>query len=162
MLFPNAFSWFGIILSLPFGALLAIVCLIALFKEKRRQWPALAIVLIAFVVYLAFAHLLNWGALANFYLHRRYYETTARALIMAHTDVERKQICGDRCWLMSTDPPRPSFHYVDGFLNWYDIVYDPSGAVMTIKTYDEKRKISFYFRSARHLTGDWYLCHFSD
>jgi hypothetical protein len=144
------------------SAVLLILSLIALFKDKRRWRPTLTIGLVVFTVYAALAHLTHFGALANFYLHRRYYEATARSMVVARTDSERKQICGDDCWMMTTDPSRVAFHYVDGFLNWDDIVYDPSGGVVAPMTYDERYRMNFYFRSAEHLTGDWYLCHFSD
>lgn len=162
-IFPVRFlSWFALLVSLPVAVVLAILSLVALFKDKRGLWPALSIVLVVVTVYVGLAHLLRFGALANFYLHRRYYETTARSMTIARTDAERKQICGDDCWLMSTDPSRVAFHYVDGFLNWDDIVYDPSGGVIAPMTVDDRFRMNTYFRSAEHLTGDWYLCHFSD
>ena len=162
-IFPLGFlSWLAIILSLPLAMVLLILSLVALVKDKRRRWPALSIALIVLVFYVAITQLMYWGALANFYLHRQYYEATAHAVLIAQADSERKQICRDDCWIMSTDPSRVAFHYVDGFLNWHDIVYDPSGSVMKPKTVDERFRISGYFRSAEHLSGDWYLCHFAD
>ena len=53
-------------------------------------------------------------------------------------------------------------HCVHGFLNWHDIVYDPSGTVASIKTWDEKKRLDIYFIRAEHLTGDWYIGHFGD
>jgi len=162
-IFPVRFlSWLALLVSLLVAVVLAILSLVALFKDKRRLWPALSIVLVVVTVYVGLAHLLHFGALANFYLHRRYYETTARSMVIARTDSERKQLCGNDCWLMSTDPSRVAFHYVDGFLNWDDIVYDPSGGVIAPMTVDDRFRMNTYFRSAEHLTGDWYLCHFSD
>ena len=49
-----------------------------------------------------------------------------------------------------------------GFLNWQDIVYDPSGEIIAINTWDDRKKFNTYFIGARRLTGDWYLAHFGD
>jgi len=162
-LFPVPFlSWFALLVSLLVAVVLMILSFVALFKGKRRLWPILSMVIVVLTVYVALVHLMYFGAFANFYFHRRYYETTARSMVIARSDAERKQICGNDCWLMSTDPSRVAFHYVDGFLNWDDIVYDPSGGVMAPMSVDERFRMNTYFRSAEHLTGDWYLCHFSD
>jgi hypothetical protein len=163
VLFPIHFlSWFALVLSLPISVGLVILALVALFKDKRRLWPTVSIGIVVFTVYVALAHLEHFGALANFYLHRPYYEATVRSMLNADTDSEQKQICGDGCWMMSHDPPRVAFHYIHGFLNWDEIVYDPSGVVSTPMSVDERFRMNTYFRSAKHLTGDWYLCHFSD
>jgi len=162
-IFPLPFlSWFAIPLSVPIAVVLLILSLVALVKDKQRRWPALSIPLVALVLYVALTQLMHWGALANFYLHRGYYEATAHACLTVQDDSEGIQICRDDARLMSRDPSRVAFHYVDGFLNWHDIVYDPSGSLITPKTVDEKFRINTYFRSAEHLTGDWYLCHFAD
>jgi hypothetical protein len=162
-IFPVGFlSWFAIVLSWPVAGVLLILSLIAMFKDKRRWWPTVSIGLVMLTFYVALAHVMHFGALANFYLHRQYYEATARSMVVARTDSERKQICRGECWIMSTDPSRVAFHYVDGLLNWHDIVYDPSGGVLAPMTFDGKFQVNAYFRSAEHLTGDWYLCHFSD
>jgi hypothetical protein len=155
-------SWFALLLSLLTGFVVLILSVVALFKDKRRQWPILAAGLNVLTVYLALFHLMYFGAFGNFYLHRRYYETTARAMIAAPSESERERICGNNCMLMSSDPPRVAFHYVAGYLNWHDIVYDPSGAVVRAKSYDERKQLNVYFGGAEHLTGDWYLCHFGD
>lgn len=63
---------------------------------------------------------------------------------------------------MSPDRGPVAFHYVHGFLNWHDIIYDPSGQVVAIKSWDERKRFDTYFIRAEHLTGDWYLGHFGD
>lgn len=82
-------------------------------------------------------------------------------MIAAKDDEERKRICGEECWLLH-DRDRVAFHYVHGFLNWHDIIYDPSGKVLALKSWDDKKRFDMYFVSAEHLTGDWYLGHFGD
>ncbi len=59
---------------------------------------------------------------------------------------------------------RVSFHYAHGFLNWYDLVYDPTGTLATISKEEHVRReqINGYFIEASHLSGNWYLGHFGD
>jgi hypothetical protein len=162
--FPNLLpivSGFAILLSLPIAFALLVLSLIALFKDKKRLWPVVSIALIALVSYLALTQLLRWGAVANLYLNRRHYDATKNSVIAASTD-QRERLCGDECWIMSNDPPRVAFHFIHGFLNWHDIVYDPSGDVVRTRDYDERKRLNVYFISAEQLTGDWYLCHFGD
>jgi hypothetical protein len=162
--FPNLLpivSGFAILISLPVAFALLVLSFIALFKDKKRVWPVVSIALIALVSYLALTQLMRWGAFANLYLNRRHYEATKNSVIAADTD-QRDQLCGDECWVMSSDPPRIAFHFIHGFLNWHDIVYDPSGAVVRTKDYDARKRLNVYFGDAQHLTGDWYLCHFGD
>ena len=83
-------------------------------------------------------------------------------MLAARDDAERQSICGEKCWLLSSDERRVAFHYVHGFLNWHDIIYDPSGKVVAIKTLDDRKRFDSYFISAEHLTGDWYLGHYGD
>jgi len=103
-----------------------------------------------------------WGALAHLYLNKAKYERTAQRMLAAQNDVERRNVCGEKCWLVSADRGRVAFHYVHGFLNWHDIIYDPSGRVVAIKSWDERKQFDTYFISAEHLTGDWYLSYFAD
>jgi hypothetical protein len=93
-------------------------------------------------------------------LNKRTYETTAQRMLAAKNDVDRQRICGEKCWRLSSD--QVAFHYIHGFLNWHDIIYDPRGKILAIKSWDERRQLNMYFISAEHLTGDWYLGHFGD
>ena len=83
-------------------------------------------------------------------------------MLAARDERERQRVCGERCWLLSDNPGRVAFHYVHGFLNWQDIVYDPSGEIIAINTWDNRKKVNTYFIGAQRLTGDWYLAHFGD
>ena len=154
-------SGFAILLSLPVALVLFILSIVALVKDKKRLWPAVSIALILLVTFVTLTKLMRWGALANFYLNRARYESTTRTILAAPIN-QREQLCGDNCLILSNDPPRVSFHYIHGFLNWHDIVYDPSGALVRAKDYDERKQLNLYFVSAEHLTGDWYLGHFGD
>jgi len=82
-------------------------------------------------------------------------------MLAAKNEADRQRICGEKCWLLY-HRERVAFHYVHGFLNWHDLIYDPSGKLLTLKSWDEKKRFDTYFVSAEHLTGDWYLGHFGD
>ena len=160
--FPvSAISGFAILLSVPVAVILLILTLIALIKERRKRWALVCAALILAVFFIALPRVMYWGALAHLTLFRRSYEATAQRMLAAKDDAERQSICGEECWLMS-DRRQVGFHYVHGFLNWHDFIYDPSGKVLALKSRDERQRFDMYFTSAEHLTGDWYLGHFSD
>jgi hypothetical protein len=57
-------------------------------------------------------------------------------MLAARNDVERRKICGEKCWLLSSE--QVAFHYSHGFLNWHDIIYDPGNKLLAIKSWDER------------------------
>jgi hypothetical protein len=158
---PVPVSGFAGILSVPVAAVLMILTLIALLKERRRRWPVVCAALILAVFFIALPRVMYWGALVHLYLHKRSYGATAQSMLAAKNEADRQRICGEKCWLLY-DRERVAFHYVHGFLNWHDIIYDPSGKLLTLKSWDDKKRFDMYFVSAEHLTGDWYLGHFGD
>jgi hypothetical protein len=149
-------------LLLVIAFFLVILALLALIKERNKPLPLVSIALIIGIAYIAVFKMIDWGARAHLYLNKAHYEAMAKKIVEAEDDSERKRICGEECWLLSSDPNRIAFHYVHGFLNWHDIVYDPSGGVVGAKTFDEKKRLNLYFIDAEHLAGDWYICHFGD
>jgi hypothetical protein len=165
-IFPDllpVISGFAVLLSLPIALVLFVLALIALIKEKRKLWPVVCICLILAVSYLSLRQVMYWGALTHLSLNKRRYEIAAQKMLAAQDDAERRSICGEKCWLLSSDHHGlVAFHYVHGFLNWHDIIYDPSGRLVTLKTWEERNRFNIYFISAEHLTGDWYLGHFGD
>ena len=164
--FPNVLpvvSGFVVILSLPVAVVLIILTMISLIKEKKRLWPAVGGALIVAVFFFAIPRVMYWGALVHLYLHKRTYETTAQRMLAARNDAERQTICGEQCWLISSDRGPVAFHYVHGFLNWHDLIYDPGGKILaTMSSDDERKRFDTYFISADQLTCDWYLGHFGD
>lgn len=161
--FPIRFvSGFAVILSVPIAVVLVILTLISLIKEKKRLWPALGGALIVAIFFFALPRAMYWSALVHLYLHKRTYETTAQRMLAARNEAERQEICAEQCWFVSSDRGPVAFHYVHGFLNWHDIIYDPSGKVLALRSWDERKQFDTYFISADHLTGDWYLARFGD
>jgi len=108
--------------------------LVGLMK-KRRLGLVICAVLLLSVFCGAIPRAMYWGALVHFYLNKRTYETTAQRMLAAKNDVDRQRICGEKCWLLSSD--QVAFHYIHGFLNWHDIIYDPRGKILAIKSWDE-------------------------
>ena len=121
----------------------------------------MAILLVILTTWLAMTKAFDWGAWVHFRLNRGKYEAKLSKVLSVNSRAERERICGGECWIMSDASNRVAFHYVDGFLNWQDFVYDPSGAVM-VQDWDAKKQIDTYLRGAKHLSGDWYLVHFGD
>jgi hypothetical protein len=149
----------------PFIAIpLLIFSLFALIKEQNRIYPALTIPVIIIVFFAAVAKGFSWGARAHFYLNKSKYQSIVAKVLTVQDEKEREKICGDGgedCWILSSSPTRISFHYHHAFLNWYDFVYDPTGAVNQ-KDISKPHELNVYLFGAEHLTGDWYLGHFGD
>lgn len=145
-----------IIFCLLVTLVLSILSYIALFNEKRKLQPILAIVLIIAISYFSINKLIIWGTWIHFFLNKGYYEAKLKQVLEAGED-EREKTCGRECYVRSQSPLQVGFHYAHGFLNWTDIVYDPSGSVT------QKERPSYgYLVASEHLTGNWYICHFSD
>jgi hypothetical protein len=149
-------------LFFPFlGMILMAFSFIVLLRQKNKFQPVFAILMVAVISLAVLKKGVSWGATAHFYINKNRYETVVAKVLSARDDAEREKICGDDCWLLSDTPTRIAFHYAHGFLNWHDIVYDPTGAVKT-QDIDQKHQISIYFRGAELLEGNWYLGHFAD
>src|SRR2546428_3910553 len=117
------------LLSLLLTAVLALLCVIALFIDRPKLWAALAILLVALTTVAVFKTFGSWGAWMHFHIHKGRYETIVRQVLATSTEEERKKICSGDCWLYSDEPVRVAFHYAHGFLNWHDIIYDPTSKV---------------------------------
>ena len=154
-------SGFAPILSLPIAVVLMILTLIALIKERNKLGPVVCVALILVIFFLALPRVMYWGALAHLYLNKQTYETSAQRVLAAQDEDTQKRICGEECWVLRSKN-QMAFHYVHGFLNWHDIIYDPRGEVLAMKSWDEKNRFDIYFIDAEHLAGDWYLGHFGD
>jgi hypothetical protein len=163
-IFPNVLpflSGFALLLSLPIGFVLFILTVIALIRDIRKVWPVICLLILA-VSYFSLRHVTYWGARAHLYLNQNRYKSLALKMVAAGDEIERRSICQEECWIVSHDYGAVAFHYVHGFLNWDDIIYDPSGKIVALKTWDERKQFNTYFISAEHLTGDWYLGYFGD
>jgi hypothetical protein len=99
----------------------------------------------------------SWGGLLHFYLYRHRYQAIVQQVVTLPSKEEQQNICSGNCWIRSSEPLQVGFHYAHGFLNWHDIVHDPSGKV----TKPEFPSYGYLVYSD-HLSGNWYLCHFSD
>ena len=159
--FPvSVISGFAIILSVPIAVVLMILTLIALITERRKIGPVGCAAALLVVSFIALPRVMYWGAWAHLYLHKQTYETTAQRMLAAQDEMAQRRICGDECWVLASN--QVAFHYVHGFLNWHDLIYDPRGKVVAMRSWDEKKRFDIYFISAEHLMGDWYLGHFGD
>jgi hypothetical protein len=143
------------------GLVLVIVFLIALFRKPNRYEPAVAISLVFLICMVTFTKGLRLGAQIHLLTNKGRYEAVVARLAATGNTEERERICGDDCTTLFDEPMRVAFHYCHWFLNWKDIVYDPTGAVNVDYPPPEQR-LSIYFRRGEHLYGDWYLCHFAD
>ena len=154
-------SGFAGLLSLLVGFALLVVALISLFNDRDKVTPLFSILLIATTAWLALTRAFDWGARAHFWLNRGAYEEKLSKVLAAGNGAEVERLCGDECWVMDGDAKRVAFHYVHGFLNWQDVVYDPAGAVAE-RGYTKRKQVNSYLVGAQHLSGDWYLVHFGD
>jgi len=131
----------------------------------KRGWdpnPVMAILLVSAICLQGLGTIYQLGARAHLLTNGSRYQRIIEQIDATTDDDERTRICGDTCSVFSTDPRRISFHYGAFFLSWTNLVYDPSGSMANIKDIESRHRLSIYFISAEHLTGDWYLAHFSD
>jgi hypothetical protein len=154
-------SGFAGLLCFIVGFFMLTLALISLVKDKDKVSSLLAILLVVIVTWLAISKGFDWGARVHFHLYRSTYEAKVAKVLSVNDRAEREKICGEECWIMSSDSNRVAFHYVHGFLNWQDIVYDPTGAVMA-QDWDTKKRLDNYLRGAEHLSGNWYVVYFGD
>ena len=84
------------------------------------------------------------------------------SIISTEDETQKEERCIGDCWILSKKDNQIGFHYAHGFLNWHDIVYDPTREMEKAKTVDDRYKISVCFKGAEHITGNWYVCHFAD
>jgi hypothetical protein len=159
--FP-AFTGLGMLVFPLAGFLLMLFYLYTLFRWKYELLSLLFIILIGLVSVLTFQRGITWGAMARFYLNRSKYEAAVVNVISAEDEAQKEERCSGDCWILSKEANQIGFHYAHGFLNWHDIVYDPTKEVDKVKTVGERYKISIYFIGAEHITGNWYVCHFAD
>lgn len=143
------------------GLVLVIVFLVALFRKRNRREPAIAMFLVLLICIVTFNKGLRWGAMIHFLTNKSRYEAILVKLSSTQNAEEREKICSDDCMTLSDEPMRVAFHYCHWFLNWNDIVYDPTGAVK-VEYLPPERRLSIYFGRGERLYGDWYLCHFAD
>jgi len=151
-----SFRGLWLIVCLFIALVLSILSYIALFKEKRKLQPVFAIILVLAVSYFSLSKLMIGGTWIHFFLNKSYYESRLKQ-VSAVAEEEREKSCRGECYIRSQSPLQVGFHYAHGFLNWTDIVYDPSGSVTK-----KERPNYGYLVASEHLTGDWYICHFSD
>ncbi|HEX5733572.1 MAG TPA: hypothetical protein VF131_12120 [Blastocatellia bacterium] len=155
---------FGVLLFPLAGSALLVFSFVVLVKESKKLLPLLAIPLIISVCVMTFSKGLSWGPVAHFYLNRSYFEATVEKVLSAQDEAEKKKACQGDCWVMSASDNWIAFHYAHGFLNWHEIVYDPTGPIGNVKRDDfpARYRISTYFVYAEQITGNWYVCHFAD
>ena len=145
------------LLSLLFAAVLALLSIVAFFIDRPRLWAASAILLAALTTVATLKMAGSWGAWMHFQIHKSRYETIVKQVLATSTEEERNKVCAGDCWLYSTEPVRVAFHYAHGFLNWHDIVYDPTSEVTR-----PERPSYGCLAATDHLTGAWFFCHFAD
>ena len=152
---------FAPFISIVIGLSLLVLAVISLFKDKDKRMALVAILLVGVTTWLALTRSLEWGARLHFKLNRGWYEAKVAQVLAAADDAGRQRACGDDCTILSADSKQVAFHYVHRFLNWYDFVYDPTGAIME-RDHAKKKRLSIYLVGAEPLSGDWYFVHFGD
>jgi len=135
-----------------------------LVVQAGRGWdpnPVMAILLVIVTCVGGLGSIYRWGAQIHLLTNGPRYEQIVDRIRSTADDKEREKICGEDCFVLSSDPLRVSFHYSHFFLSWTDIIYDPSGTI-TDDDIDKRHRLNVYFISAERIRGDWYLGHFGD
>ncbi len=143
------------------GLIFVIVFLIVLIVKPKKLEPLLAVSLVLLICIVTFNKGVRWGAMVHLFTNKGRYEGIVMRLAATKNVEERERICGDDCMILSDEPLRVAFHYCHFFLNWKDIVHDPTGEV-NVGFLPPDRRLSIYFIRGERLYGDWYLGHFGD
>ena len=143
------------------GLLLFVMFLIGLALGQNKSRPLIAIILLSAIGVAWFFFGLRIGAHLHLLVNMGRYADTVRILQSISEKDRRQELCGDDCLILSEDPMRVGFHFCHVYLNWYDIVYDPSGAVSE-KHVSPEQRFNIYHLGGRHLSGNWYLGFFGD
>lgn len=154
-------TWLAIILFLIAGLLFAIILLVVLVKVRKKRQPAIALLLVVLVLAVSFNGGFRLGAYVHLLVNQARYTALVTKLLTENDRDQRETICGDICVILSDDPLRVGFHFCHGFLNWIDIVYDPTGAV-TERRLPPERALGIYHVGGKHLKADWYIGYFAD
>lgn len=141
------------------GVALLILTLVTIVGGRPRVVPIAMLAMIPLFGWVGIRYGLKVSAWTNFQLRRGHYEAKVAELLATADRDEQKRICGDECLMLAKN--RVSFHYIHGFLNWHDIVYDPNDEMMETD-WMKKKQIDIYFISAEPLAKHWYLAHFGD
>ena len=151
----------AVVLFLFAGLILAIIFFVVLARAENKRQPAMALLLLLLLGSAWFQGGFRLGAQLHLFVNKSRYETTLRRLLTETDHDQRQTICGNECLVLSDDPIRVGFHFCHAFLNWFDIVYDPSGLV-TEKHVSPDRRFNPYHVGGEHLRGEWYLGFFAD
>lgn len=169
------------IIGLSFlGLILAIYSLKALFKERNKKPPIIALILtislsIFFVVSDKWIH---FGNIARFYIEKSGYEATIAKVMDRNDDKEREKLCSGKCKIENGSDGNPRqlvfpWTSMDVLIGWLGVVYDPTGEIIkapwlmrenpNIDVNSPVAKRTFFGCSVlnvEHLSGNWYLVHF--
>lgn len=152
---------FSYLLSFAAGASLFTVALVSVVSDKDKIASLLAILLVVVTAWLSVTKATEWGAWIHFQFNRGRYEAKLAEVLAVADEGQRHGRCGVECHIISNEPAIISFNYSDGVLDWYDFVYDPTGAAMQSEEDKSVRLYSFRVE-ASPLGGDWYWVHYSD
>jgi hypothetical protein len=158
--FPSLYPF--VIMMVPvtgIGLVLAFVIVLV-----RRGWdpnPIMAILLVIVVGAPGLATIYKTGGQFHLLTNGSRYERIIDRIKSTDDAQERERICGDDCFVLSSDPLRVSFHYSHFYLSWTDLVYDQSHTIADLNI-SECHRLSSYLFSAERLSGDWYFGHFGD
>jgi hypothetical protein len=154
-------TWLAIIGFLVAGLLLAIILIVLLVRARKKLQAASALLVVLLVGVISFNGGFRLGAQLHLLVNERRYNEMLNRLSAESDPARKESICGDRCLVLTDDPLRVAFHFCHGFLNWFDIVYDPT-AVVTQRKLPPERTLGVYHVGGEHLRADWYIGYFAD
>lgn len=149
-------------MSFPLMGLSATVYfIVGAIRGTQKRATIAGLILTVILISAGYFFGFNWGAQLHLLTNQSRYQATIDKLKLAKSESEKKEICGEHCQILSADPLRVGFHYCHCFLNWNDIIYDPTG-ILNDSEVIKSRRLNIYLYDADRLKGDWYLGKFGD
>jgi hypothetical protein len=133
---------------------------VSFFLTRQKQQAVGAFVVAVMLSLVAWHNGFTFGARLHLFVNKSRYEAKIRELQRVKSNEEKNRLCDDECDAPVTDPPMVVFHYCHAFLNWTDLVYEPSGKIDASP--DDLLKINGYLRATRRLSENWYIGYFGD
>ena len=140
------------------GLVLALAFFIKFFRTREKPMAATAFFMVGILWFLWWQYGFTLSARLHLFVNQGRYEKIINELSRAKSGEEKARICGERC--LSSADPIIVFHYCHCFLNWPDLVYDPTGSLDGPP--HELRKINLYLHDSRRLSKFWYIGYFGD
>ncbi|HZS04274.1 MAG TPA: hypothetical protein VFD58_05510 [Blastocatellia bacterium] len=158
----SSFFYGGLVLT---GCVLAIFCLVRLFKEDEKLPPLIALALVSgLIAFFLTETSMRWGRLIYFHAEKKMkYDALVTRVFSTQDFAKRKEICAGICEVDETSPDVLAFEWAENNVatGRQLVIYDRAGIIAKMGEGAYPRMLGRAVHKIEPLTGNWYLCHLS-